>query len=149
MPADRSTSVRTFTVAQANRTLPLVSRIVADVVAEHPRWRQLMAEYEIAALSSRPDEGESAVQQRLRAEIDVVARRIDGYVRELRAIGCKLKSYEDGTFDFYARHQDRLVLLCWRLGEEAVAHWHELDTGFGGRQVITAEFEAEPVGQTP
>lgn len=37
MPADRSTSVNVFTVAQANRTLPLVSRIVSDVVAEHPR----------------------------------------------------------------------------------------------------------------
>jgi hypothetical protein len=149
MPADRSTSVRIFTVAQANRTLPLVRRIVADVVAEHPRWRQLVAEYEVAALSSRPDAGESADQLRRRAEIDTVARRIDGYVRELRSVGCQLKSYEDGTVDFYARHHDRLVLLCWRLGEDAVAHWHELDTGFGGRQVITAEFEPEPVGQTP
>ena len=149
MPADRSTSVRVFTVAQANRTLPLVSRIVSDVVAEHPRWRRLVAEYEVAALSARPDAGESVELQRLRAEIDAVARRIDGYVRELRTVGCQLKSYEDGTVDFYARHQNRLVLLCWRLGEEAVAHWHELDTGFGGRQVITAAFEAEPVGQTP
>jgi hypothetical protein len=149
MPADRSTGVEVFTVVQANRTLPLVSRIVADVVAEHPRWRQLVAEYEVAALSSRPDTGETAEQQRLRAEIDAVARRIDGYARELSSVGCQLKSYEDGTVDFYARHHDRLVLLCWRLGEEAVAHWHELDTGFGGRQVITAEFEATPVGQTP
>jgi len=149
MPADRSTGVEVFTVAQANRTLPLVSRIVADVVAEHPRWRQLVAEYEVAALSSRPDTGETAEQQRLRAEIDAVARRIDGYARELSSVGCQLKSYEDGTVDFYARRHDRLVLLCWRLGEEAVAHWHELDTGFGGRQVITAEFEAAPVGQTP
>jgi hypothetical protein len=149
MPADRSTSVKVFTVAQASRTLPLVSRIVSDVVAEHPRWRQLVAEYEVAALSSRPDAGESAEQQRLRAEIDAVARRIDGYVRELRSVGCQLKNYEDGTVDFYARHHNRLVLLCWRLGEDAVAYWHELDAGFGGRQVITAEFEAEPVGQTP
>ena len=149
VPADPSTSVKVFTVAQANSTLPLVSRIVSDVVAEHPRWRQLVAEYEVAALSSRPDTGETAEQQRLRVDIDAVARRIDGYARELRAVGCQLKNYEDGTIDFYARHHDRLVLLCWRLGEEAVAHWHELDTGFGGRRVITAEFEAEPVGRTP
>jgi hypothetical protein len=149
MPSDRSTDVKFFTVAEANRTLPLVRRIVADVVAEHPRWRRLMADYEVAALSARPDAGESATQLRLRAEIDVVARRIDGYVRELRSVGCRLKSYENGTVDFHARHHDRVVLLCWRLGEEAVAHWHELDVGFGGRQVITAEFAAEPVGQTP
>jgi hypothetical protein len=149
MPADRSTNVKLFTVAEANRTLPLVRRIASDVVAEHPRWRQLVAEYEVAALSSRPDAVESAEGQRLQAEIDAVARRIDGYVRELRSVGCQLKNYEDGTIDFHARHLNRLVLLCWRLGEAAVAHWHELDAGFGGRQVITAEFEAEPVGQTP
>ena len=149
MPADRPTSVKVFTVAQANRTLPLVSRIASDVVAEHPRWRRLVAEYEVAALSARPETGESSGQRQLHAEIDTVARRIDGYVRELRSVGCHLKSYEDGTVDFYARHQHRLVLLCWRLGEDAVAHWHELDAGFGGRHVITAEFEAEPVGQTP
>jgi hypothetical protein len=149
MPTEGSASIKIFTVAQANRTLPLVSRIVSDVVAEHPRWRQLVAEYEVAALSSRPDTGESVEQLRLRAEIDAVARRIESYARELSAVGCQLKSYEQGTVDFYARHHQRLVLLCWRLGEEAVAHWHELDTGFGGRQVITAEFEAEPVGQTP
>jgi hypothetical protein len=149
MPSDRPPSVKTFTVAEANRTLPLVRRIVADVVAEHPHWRQLVAEYEVAALSSRPEAGESADQQRRRAQIDAVAGRIDGYVRELRSVGCQLKGYEDGTVDFYARHHNRLVLLCWRLGEDAVAHWHELDTGFGGRQVITAEFESEPVGQTP
>jgi hypothetical protein len=149
MPVDRPTNNKIFTVAEANRTLPLVRRIVADVVAEHPRWRQLVAEYEIAALASRPEDGESAEQQRLRAEVDAVARRIDGYVRELRSVGCRLKSYEEGTVDFQARYQSRLVLLCWRLGEEAVAHWHELDAGFGGRQMITVEFEAEPVGQTP
>jgi hypothetical protein len=108
-----------------------------------------VAEFEIAALASRPEVGESAEQQRLRAEVDAVARRIDGYVRELRTVGCRLKSYEDGTVDFHARYQHRLVLLCWRLGEEAVAHWHELDAGFGGRQMITAEFEAVPAGQAP
>jgi hypothetical protein len=149
MPTDRMSSVRVFTVAQANPTLPLVRRIVSDVVAEYPRWRQLVAAYEIAALSSRPDAAESVESRRLRTEIGAVAGRIDGYVRELRTVGCQLKSYEDGTVDFYARRDDRLVLLCWRLGEDAVTHWHELDAGFGGRQVIVAESEVQPAEWTP
>jgi len=142
-------SVKVFTVAEANRTLPLVSRIVRDVVSEHPRWRQLVAEYEVAALSSQPERGESPGQARLQAEIDGVARRIDGYVHELNDVGCHLKNYEDGVVDFYCRHQNRLVFLCWRLGEDAVAHWHELDGGFGGRQSVAPDFEDEPVGQLP
>jgi hypothetical protein len=140
-------SVKLFTVAEANRTLPLVSRIVRDVVSEHPRWRQLVAEYEVAALSAQPERGESPGQARLQAEIDVVARRIDGYVHELSAVGCHLKNYEDGVVDFYCRHQSRLVFLCWRLGEDAITHWHELDGGFGGRHPIGADFGVEPVGQ--
>jgi hypothetical protein len=139
--------VKLFTAAEANRTLPLVGRIVRDIVAEHPRWRDLVAQYEIAALSARPEWGESPELIRLRGEIDAAARRIDGFVRELDEVGCHLKSYEDGTVDFYARHQDRLVFLCWRLGEETVGYWHEMNGGFGGRRPLTPEFDAEPVGQ--
>jgi hypothetical protein len=142
-------SVKVFSIAEANRTLPLVSRIVRDIVAEHPRWRQLVAEYEVAALAAKPEWGESPAQARLQAEIDTVARRIDGYVRELHGVGCHLKSYEDGVVDFYCRHENRLVFLCWRLGEDVVTHWHELDGGFGGRRAITPDFEGEPVGQLP
>jgi hypothetical protein len=140
-------SVKVFTLADANRTLPLVTRVVRDVVDEHPRWRELVAEYEVGALAGHPDRGESQEQQRLRIEIDQVARRIDGYVRELDEIGCHLKSYEDGTVDFYSRYQSRLVFLCWRLGEDAISHWHELDGGFAGRQATAPDFEVEPVGR--
>jgi hypothetical protein len=142
-------SVKVFTIAEANRTLPLVSRIVRDIVSEHPRWRQLVAEYEVAALSAQPEWGESPGQARLQAEIDAVARRIDGYVRELNEVGCHLKSYEDGVVDFYCRHESRLVFLCWRHGEDAVTYWHELDGGYGGRHAVTPDFEGEPVGQLP
>jgi len=30
------------------------------------------------------------------------------------------------------------VFLCWRLGEDRISHWHEIDTGFSGRQPIDA-----------
>lgn len=134
-------TVKVFTAAEANRTLPLVSRIVRDVVSVHPTWRALVSQYEVAALGSRPDQGESEEQVRLRRAIDDVARRIDGFVRELDEVGCHLKSYEEGTVDFYARHEDRLVFLCWRLGEPTVGHWHELDAGFAGREPVTAAFD--------
>jgi hypothetical protein len=124
-----------------------VSRIVRDIVTEHPRWRDLVARYEVAAMSARPEWGESTELARLRGEIDAAARRIDGFVRELDEVGCHLKGYEDGTVDFYARHQDRLVFLCWRLGEDAVGYWHETDGGFAGRQPLAPEFDSEPVGQ--
>ena len=134
--------VKVFTVERANSALPLVRRIVADIVAEHPRWKDLVARYELAAAGARPEWGESEEQLALRRDIDAVAERIKGFVDELTAIGCVLKGFEDGLVDFYGQRDGRLVFLCWRLGEDEVTCWHELDAGFAGRQPITPEFVA-------
>ncbi len=136
------TDIKLFTVEQANRTLPLVRRIVQDIVAEHPRWKDLVARYELAAAGARPEWGESEEQLALRREIDAVAQRINGYVDELADVGCLLKGFEDGLVDFYGLLGGRLAFLCWKLGEPSVSHWHELDAGFAGRQPITAELVA-------
>ena len=128
--------IKVFTLEQANRALPLVRRIVQDIVAEHPKWKDLVARYELAAAGARPEWGESEEQLALRREIEAVAERINGYVDELCSVGCVLKGFEDGLVDFYGYQESRLVFLCWRLGEEHVTHWHELDAGFAGRRPI-------------
>lgn len=128
-----------FTVEKANRALPLVRRIVADITAEHPRWRDLVARYELAAAGAKSTTGESKEMLALRQEIDRAAARIAGYVDELEQVGVQIKGYEEGLVDFYGVHEGRLVCLCWRQGEDAVTHWHELETGVAGRQPITPE----------
>jgi len=132
--------VKIFTVEMANRALPLVRRIVDDIVAEHPHWKDLVARFELVAAGQRSDWGESKEMLVLRQEIDRIAARIDGYVAELDQIGVSLKGFEDGLVDFYGSHEGRVVCLCWRRGESAVEYWHELDTGFAGRQPITPAF---------
>ena len=140
------TDIKVFTVERANSALPLVRRIVQDIVAEHPRWKDLVARYELVAAGARPEWGESPEQLALRGESDAGARRIDGYVDELGQVGCLLKGFEDGLVDFYGLQDGRLVFLCWRLGEDGVTHWHELDAGVAGRQPITREFVATEEG---
>src|SRR3989442_5268336 len=76
-----------FSLDQANRTLPLVRRIVSDITALHPVWRDLVYRYELAAAQARPEWGESAEQLGLRAEIDGVARRVNDYLHELEQVG--------------------------------------------------------------
>lgn len=133
---------KVFTIESANRTLPLVRRIVSDIVAEHPRWRDLVAQYEVGAANSRPEWGETPEQLDLLRQIDAVAERINGYVAELEAVGCLLKGFEQGLVDFNGHHEGRQICLCWRFGEDLVHHWHEVDAGFAGRQEITADFVA-------
>lgn len=134
--------VTIFTVDKANSALPLVRRIVDDIAADHPRWRDLVARYELASAATRPDQGESTEMLALRREIDRYAARISGYVAELDQIGVAMKGFDEGLVDFFGSFEGRLVCLCWRRGEPAVAHWHELDAGFAGRKPITQEFLA-------
>jgi len=130
--------VRHFTLDEANRTLPLVKRIVADITEEYAEWRVLVRRYEVVAGGSRADEGESVEQVQLREAIDRVARRVTTYIEELQQIGCVLKGFEEGVVDFPARFDGRDVSLCWKLGEPEVSHWHEVSAGYAGRQPISA-----------
>jgi hypothetical protein len=61
---------------------------------------------------------------------------------ELAEVGCQLKDHRIGLIDFPALREGREVLLCWKLGEEMIGHWHEVSEGFGGRKAIGADFAA-------
>ena len=50
--------------------------------------------------------------------------------------GCLLKDLEQGLADFYCRFEGRDIFLCWKLGEEKIKAWHEVDVGFAGRNPI-------------
>lgn len=57
-------------------------------------------------------------------------------LEKLEKIGCMLKDLEQGLVDFYYRHEEEDVFLCWKLGEDKIMAWHETDAGFTGRQPI-------------
>lgn len=125
-----------FTLAEANRTLPLVKRIVADLVTLHPEWRDLVSKYELVAAQARPEWGESTGQVGLRARIDEVAGRINDFLGELEQIGCVFKGFEQGLVDFYGKLDGKEIFWCWQRGEERIEHWHDLETGYAGRRAI-------------
>lgn len=127
---------RIFTLAEAERTLPLVRRIVRDMMEEHAAWRRAMARYELEVAGLRGDAGESGAVKELLGEVERSAERLDGYMAEIGQVGCVFKGFEEGLVDFCALRDDRLVFLCWRFGEPHIGHWHEVDAGFAGRQPI-------------
>jgi hypothetical protein len=119
---------RHFTLAEANRTLPLVSRVVSDIVSTHTKAVQLTKEMEGTPAKEQPT---------LQRSLDSAMSRLEDFVDELTEIGCDLTDYEQGMIDFTGRHRGRDVCLCWKLGEASVAHWHELDAGAAGRQPVS------------
>jgi hypothetical protein len=125
-----------FTLSEANRTLPLVKRVVQDIASYYPSWKDLVSQYELIAAKARPDWGESKEQLGLKTQIDDVARKINACLVELEQVGCEFKGFEEGLVDFHGRLDDREILWCWKLGEERITHWHDLEAGFAGRQPI-------------
>lgn len=127
---------RIFTVDEAERTLPLVRRVVLDLQEEYPRWREAVGRFEAVSTELRAESGETLELIAAQSEVVELAARIHDYLTELDQVGCIFKGFEAGLVDFYALREDRLVCLCWRLGEAHVTHWHEVDAGFAGRQPL-------------
>jgi hypothetical protein len=85
---------------------------------------------------ARADWGETQELIATREEVATHAERINRFLQELDAIGCVFKGFEAGLVDFYSLRDDRPIFLCWRLGEDRIAYWHEIESGFAGRQPI-------------
>lgn len=143
MPKPDSPSKKYFTVEEANHTLPLVRAIVADIVRQYAEIKERKERLERLQKSKRSTQRESdAFYSDELAHIEVEVERefetLQGYIKELEKIGVELKDLSIGLIDFRARLDGRDVYLCWKLGEDDVAHWHELEAGFQGRQSLFA-----------
>ena len=149
-PKGPSEGKRTFTVREANATLPLVRAIVADLVdvARNvaDRRQRLLA----LAPSGQPRGADPYREELVQAEeeLEKDARRVVEYVEELRQLGVEAKSATEGLVDFPALLDGRTVYLCWKLGEPEIGFWHELDAGFRGRKPLAAmDWEGEARGR--
>jgi hypothetical protein len=137
---------RLFTVESANQALVLVRRIVQDVVTIYGELMNLRSRREDLAVT----QAEPSHVSQVAADIDEKVRRLRSLQEELGAIGCELKDWASGLVDFPARRKDRIVFLCWKLGEPRITHWHEVHAGFAGRRPLDAGFpEADAASAEP
>jgi hypothetical protein len=133
---DRMPDFKLFSLQEAERTLPLVRQIVQDLTNEYPAWRAAVSRFELLTGGARADWGETGELLAAREDVTRHADRINRYLQELESVGCVFKGFDAGLVDFYSLREDRPIFLCWKLGEERITHWHEVDAGFSGRQPI-------------
>jgi len=124
-----------FTLELANRSLPLVKRIVADIVQTHGQ---------VVQVQRRLESGTSGkMHQQLQKDLEGLMTRFNEFCEELGDVGCELKDPASGLIDWVGRHKGRDVYLCWKMGEGQITHWHELQAGFAGRQPVSTLEERE------
>lgn len=73
---------------------------------------------------------------RRKAEREKAIRRIKDALAEIDATGVQVKDLDIGLLDFPCRVEGETLLLCWKLGETAIEHWHGTSEGFAGRKPI-------------
>lgn len=126
---------RIFALAEANRALVLVRRVCNDIVTGYTELMGLKQGRDQSAALELSEERISAIQSR----VEHLVERLNALSDELGEMGVILRDWATGLVDFPGTHKNRKVWLCWKLGEESITHWHELDEGYRGRKPITPE----------
>jgi hypothetical protein len=126
---------RLFTIEEANALLPRIAPILESLQslkAELDTARLALAKFTPAMRAN--GHGIEALTYE-RQIVELVTRLTQG-VREIAGYGVEVKDLDHGIVDFPSRRGERIVYLCWRLGEERIMYWHEIDSGFAGRQPL-------------
>jgi hypothetical protein len=125
--------MKIFSVEEANALLPSVRRILKSIQSAHARVLSFREAAKHAAEGAELGGGGMPDGGRYISALFKLASNTG----ELETLGIQLKDYERGLIDFPSLRDGRVVLLCWQLGEgDRVEWWHDVDTGFAGRQPL-------------
>ncbi|MGA8439842.1 MAG: DUF2203 domain-containing protein [Candidatus Sulfotelmatobacter sp.] len=132
-------SDRTFTFDEALCLLPTLESLLRTAIA----GKKLMEEVEgeMQELSHRiflngGTHVDVVAVARRKAERAKAEQRAKDAIAEIDSIGVQVKDLDIGLLDFPCEVEGQTVLLCWKMGEKTITHWHGTDEGFAGRKLI-------------
>jgi hypothetical protein len=128
--ADDSSPTRFFTPDEADAALPSVRASIDRAARLLARAKSLAEGLE----QGQPEGGRR--QEDIVREIQRATAELNEAVSEITGLGAEVKGLENGLVDFPALYRGQHVYLCWKHGEDRVAFWHALHTGFPGRRPV-------------
>ncbi len=140
--------MRTFSLSEAQAMLPILEGLLRSTI-------------EAKSLIEGVDEEFQELTQRIfvqggllvdvphwakrKAEREKALQKAKDNVAEINAIGVQVKDLDIGLLDFPCNVDGEIVLLCWKLGEEKITHYHGMEEGYAGRKPIDERIHrAEP-----
>jgi len=136
--------MKTFTLDEAQSLLPVLESLLKRALEAKQAAEEVDAELTgmvrriYLAGGMRVDVTKIASQ---RAELEKHLQLVRESIAEIDSIGVQVKDLDAGLLDFPCRMEDQVVLLCWRMGEPTIDHWHTTDTGFKDRQPVDERFK--------
>jgi hypothetical protein len=132
---------RTFTLSEAQSLVPVLESLLRTAIdgrklieavdnelqeLAHRVFLRGGLSVNIVHMASRKAEREKSIQ------------RVKDALAEIDAAGVQVKDLDIGLLDFPCEVEGETVLLCWKLGEKTITHWHSESEGFAGRKPIDA-----------
>jgi hypothetical protein len=121
-----------FTVEEANRLIPQIKAMIEQL---RQGRRQLLGHRSTAETVAQKAGGNGGGSE-AGAYLSDYSRRLGRGLAQLQAMGVVLKDLDRGLIDFPHWREGREVYLCWEYGEERIDYWHEIDSGYAGRQPL-------------
>lgn len=122
---------RYFTVDDANAMLPELTALLQGMLGARQHIIDSRTAWE-PIMEKAPGNGGGAPGRALYRD----THAIHAAMERLTGWGILIKDVDSGLVDFPHMREGREVYLCWRLGEPSVAYWHDVDSGFAGRQPL-------------
>ncbi|MBK7894033.1 MAG: DUF2203 domain-containing protein [Candidatus Promineifilaceae bacterium] len=120
-----------FTVEEANALLPKLKPLLEKLLNRRARASRLAQQNGHLTHDYYSNVGSPELSTLM---LDFVA--IEQMIEQIQTYGVVLKDLNAGLLDFLSERNGRDVYLCWKYGEEKVAYYHELHTGFAGRRQV-------------
>jgi hypothetical protein len=136
--------MKTFTLDEAQSLLPVLESLLRRALEGKQAAEKV--EEELGELTRRIHLAggmrvDIVAVAKQRAELESHLQRVRETIAEIDAIGVQVKDMDAGLLDFPCRVDEEIVLLCWRMGEPTIEHWHTVESGFKGRQPLDERFK--------
>ena len=142
---------RTFTLHEAQTLLPVLESLLRRSIEGKQLIEKVEAEFEEARQRIFLGGGTRVGIERLavrKAEKDKALQRVKDALAEIDSTGVQVKDLDVGLLDFPCRVGDQTILLCWKLGEKHITHWHGLEEGFQARKPVDETITRAGKGKT-
>ena len=127
-----------FTIDEAQALIPWLKerfQVIHSMLADIKELSNKTQRLELESRSNGSSEKGKELDSSNKTIIDF-SKTIEEHVRIIVDRGILVKSVEDGLVDFPSSREGRNVYLCWRVGENEIGFWHDIDAGFSGRQPL-------------
>jgi hypothetical protein len=138
--------MRTFTLREAQSMLPILESLLRKSIDSKELIEEIDQEFnelseriflnggtlvDVQACTARKAQREKAIQT------------AKDTLSEINAIGVQVKDLDIGLLDFPCKVNGEIVLLCWKMGEPTITHWHGTEEGYAGRRPIDEHITGE------